>query len=560
MKYRRKRMMPKNKNPKISVCIPVYNHEKYIAQCIESVISQDYQNIEVIISDNCSTDGTADIIKRYLSDTRVRFYHNETNLGMVRNTEILLNYIKGDFAAILSSDDYWSDLTFLSQAVDRINAHEDVIMVCGGKKYFLEDDKTQIQDFSDNTDDIYDGRQIVLRGLNAWVSFELGSMVIKTTFVKRIFDFRYDLPGNDVLYFWKLCLQGKVYVLRKPFLMFRVHHNNTGRCYSIDDFIKRIICNSIVPILLYNDVIKNNYFLKSVLDKWLIKNVLLFMIGPWGWDNFDIFKKAYEDILVKTGFSISDFGIESLFNRLHKIKNLEEKTYDLSDYITADDLEEPDNKIISMISDHIQENCQERINDYEYILNNSHTLKKKVCDYIKGDMELIGSINYDIRIKNSLLESGIEGDKVRDFFDIFVYSKTYINIPAKLQTVNFNFMQGGLGSFEQINGHAGQEFNIIDNIVDIFGSGWIIDAVNKTVPDSVYVGLSQNDQIKYFIETKLYKGHDIANIIGSNPLGNYSYYFVIPSDIILSGKYNIITIFIKKNNAFIFDNNKKLIC
>ena len=86
--------------------------------------------------------------------------------------------------------------------------------------------------FSDNTDDIYDGRQIVLRGLNAWVSFEVGAMVIKTTFVKRIFYLRYDLPGNDVLLFWKLCLQGKVYVLRKPFLMFRVHHNNTGVEYK----------------------------------------------------------------------------------------------------------------------------------------------------------------------------------------------------------------------------------------------------------------------------------------------------------------------------------------
>ena len=43
-------------NPKISVCIPVYNREKYIAQCIESVPAQDYENIEIIISDNCSTD------------------------------------------------------------------------------------------------------------------------------------------------------------------------------------------------------------------------------------------------------------------------------------------------------------------------------------------------------------------------------------------------------------------------------------------------------------------------------------------------------------------------
>ncbi len=52
-------------NPKISVCITVYNREEYIAQCIESVISQDYKNIEIIISDNCSTDRSVEIIKSF---------------------------------------------------------------------------------------------------------------------------------------------------------------------------------------------------------------------------------------------------------------------------------------------------------------------------------------------------------------------------------------------------------------------------------------------------------------------------------------------------------------
>ena len=73
-------------NPKISVCIPVYNREKYIAQCIESVLAQDYKNIEIIISDNCSTDGTVDIINGYLKDKRIRFYRNETNIGMLSNS------------------------------------------------------------------------------------------------------------------------------------------------------------------------------------------------------------------------------------------------------------------------------------------------------------------------------------------------------------------------------------------------------------------------------------------------------------------------------------------
>ncbi len=546
-----------NINIKISVCIPVFNHKKYIAQCIESVLLQDYKNIEIIISDNCSTDGTIDVIKGYLWDERIRFYQNESNIGMVRNAEKVLYYAKGDFMVFLSSDDYWSDPTFLSQVADRIHADNDLIMVCGGKKYFKEEGNvTRIDDFSDNTDCICDGRQIILGGEPAWKPFELGAILIKADSAKKIFDFRYTLPGNDVLYFWKLCLQGKVYILRKPFLMFRVHGNNAGRGDSIDYFIKNLIGNSLVPIIFYNDIKNTDYFLKIIINKWLVKNIVLLMIGPWGWDNFSVLKNAYESELANRGFSISEFGIESLLGRLRKIKNFEEKIYYSPDNITEDYLGDPDGGLMSVINNHILAHYQVKNTDYKNILKSDNILKQKIADYLKKDLEAIGGINYDGRIKKIFLESGITEDKIGDFFDVFIYSKIYQYLPAKIKYLNFT--QNVRGSLDRINGADGPEFNIPDSITDIHGNGWVMNDTDKTAPDAVYLGFSQDGQIKYFLETKLHKRPDIVNKLGLNPAGSYGYHFSIPSAAFNPGRYDIVSLFVTKENIIIFNNGKKI--
>jgi len=76
--------MTKLIGPTVSVCIPVYNGSAYIAESIESVLGQTYKDLCIIILDNCSTDGTADIIRKF-KDSRIRYIRNEKNIGLVKN-------------------------------------------------------------------------------------------------------------------------------------------------------------------------------------------------------------------------------------------------------------------------------------------------------------------------------------------------------------------------------------------------------------------------------------------------------------------------------------------
>lgn len=91
---------------KISIIIPVYNVEKYIKKCLDSVINQTYKNIEIIVIDDGSTDKSSSICDEYAKkDKRIRVIHQENKgLSGARNTG--LKYITGDYITFIDSDDY----------------------------------------------------------------------------------------------------------------------------------------------------------------------------------------------------------------------------------------------------------------------------------------------------------------------------------------------------------------------------------------------------------------------------------------------------------------------
>jgi glycosyltransferase involved in cell wall biosynthesis len=92
----------------VSVIMPAYNSEGFIVQAIESVISQTHANWELIIVDNCSSDGTASIIESYARDeSRIVFIRHQRNKGIAASKNSALKTARGDYIAFLDSDDYW---------------------------------------------------------------------------------------------------------------------------------------------------------------------------------------------------------------------------------------------------------------------------------------------------------------------------------------------------------------------------------------------------------------------------------------------------------------------
>ena len=98
-------------SPKVSVLIPLYNRKHYIAMCIDSALNQTFQDFEIIVRDNCSTDGSFDFVKeRYskqISEGKIKLFQNDKNLGEFPNTNKLIATAEGKYFTILHSDDLY---------------------------------------------------------------------------------------------------------------------------------------------------------------------------------------------------------------------------------------------------------------------------------------------------------------------------------------------------------------------------------------------------------------------------------------------------------------------
>jgi len=91
-------------HPFISICIPCFNNEEFIADTLESVLNQIFADFEVLVVDDNSTDQTVGVIERY-NDRRLRLIRNEQNLGLVRNWKKALSYAEGKYVKLLCGDD-----------------------------------------------------------------------------------------------------------------------------------------------------------------------------------------------------------------------------------------------------------------------------------------------------------------------------------------------------------------------------------------------------------------------------------------------------------------------
>ena len=116
------------KNPTISIGLAVYNGEKYLAQAIDSILAQTYKDFELILSDNASTDGTAEICRRYAAqDARIRYYRNKTNIGGANNENQTFRLSRGKYFRWAAHDDMLAP-TLLEKCVEVMDGDPSIVL------------------------------------------------------------------------------------------------------------------------------------------------------------------------------------------------------------------------------------------------------------------------------------------------------------------------------------------------------------------------------------------------------------------------------------------------
>lgn len=125
-----------NNAPLVSIIVNCFNGEKYLSEAINSILSQTYNNWEVIFWDNKSTDRSSYIFKRY-KDNRLRYYLSEKHSNLSQARVCAIEKSKGDLISFLDVDDYW-DENFLKEQVSLFN---DINVKFSCSNFFIVDDK-----------------------------------------------------------------------------------------------------------------------------------------------------------------------------------------------------------------------------------------------------------------------------------------------------------------------------------------------------------------------------------------------------------------------------------
>jgi glycosyltransferase involved in cell wall biosynthesis len=123
--------MIKDVRPKLFIGMPVYNCENYISSALDSILKQDFEDWQLLISDNCSTDNTGKISLQYASiDSRISYIKQDNNIGAANNFLFLLKRAKSQFFMWAAADDEWSK-NYVSECINLLNKNSDIHFASG---------------------------------------------------------------------------------------------------------------------------------------------------------------------------------------------------------------------------------------------------------------------------------------------------------------------------------------------------------------------------------------------------------------------------------------------
>ncbi|MDO8264242.1 MAG: glycosyltransferase family 2 protein [Gallionella sp.] len=225
-------------SPKVSILIPVYNRENFIASCIESALSQTFTDLEVIVVDNASTDRTWDICQHYAGiDSRVRIFRNEENIGPVRNWLACVAQATGEYTKILWSDDLIAP-EFLSKLLPYLDDPSVGFVYSSVDVFEKVKEIVSNKLFSKIESGFHDSKKYIVGALlGNDFPCSPGCAIFRTTDIKKNLllhvpnrinsDFSMHAIGNDLLLFLLTAQQyPKFAIVNQPLSFFRSHKDS----------------------------------------------------------------------------------------------------------------------------------------------------------------------------------------------------------------------------------------------------------------------------------------------------------------------------------------------
>lgn len=214
--------------PRLSIGIPVFNGDDFLAETLDSLRAQTYSDFEIIISDNASTDRTESICRDYAAlDARIRYSRNAENVGLSRNCNLLPPLARGSLFKWAMADDPYEP-EFLEVCIGILDRHPDSIMACTQARFIDEsgqDIEITAPSFDLPFEDPFERVRAIFR-YRSWVNSILGVVrlapLLETPLLPRY-------SGGDYALLAQLALRGKILESPQRLLRRRLHQRASSQ-------------------------------------------------------------------------------------------------------------------------------------------------------------------------------------------------------------------------------------------------------------------------------------------------------------------------------------------
>lgn len=229
---------PRLYSPMVTIAIPTFNRAPYLRRCIKSALAQAYENFEVLVSNNASTDSTCDVLNEF-SDPRLRVIQQDTNIGLLPNWNTCLDNAAGEYVVFLSDDDRLSS-SFLQKSIAILRTRPGLpIVVTLSNLHSVSAGLTfSARESLTLSTGVCTGTDILDEFLTNNITVTMCSVIMRTAHVRANGGFPLHFPHTaDVAAWAPLLFLGEAGLVNEPCATFSYHHNSETSRLSPEELL-----------------------------------------------------------------------------------------------------------------------------------------------------------------------------------------------------------------------------------------------------------------------------------------------------------------------------------
>lgn len=239
---------------KVTIIIVSYNHKEYVQEAILSVLNQTYKNIQIIVADDNSTDGSIELIEKLASEHSFLFIQNKKNIGLNNNILAALEEVKGEYISFLASDDYMDPNKTETLIQYLLKNGKDGVYATG---YSLNGKKKKLIKISKVFQQKNPIKILNFLYTQDWECPLLQSALFRINVLKELISLREEYKSDDWAFLIKAYELYNIDYINEPLFYYRLHENNTHRNYWFTYPMRIDIASRLIPVKFRKKCIAN---------------------------------------------------------------------------------------------------------------------------------------------------------------------------------------------------------------------------------------------------------------------------------------------------------------